>query len=504
MLYEFDGFQFDVTRGVLSDSAGAELALRAKSFACLRYLLERAGTVVSRQELLANIWPDVVVCEDSISQCVRDIRRVLGDDGRLLRTVPRRGYQLAVASRIDDADQCRVPLPAPNRPVVTVLPFEDLSGDSAALFGRGLMAELVTDLTGFQALHVIAAKTSGARWHGVHDPMTTTDYVISGSVRLERGRVRVIASLDDARSRIRMLSERWDRPLEDLFEVQVELAESIAARLIAQVAHEGLRLAWRRPPETLAAYQLCLRGAALLEKLTAADTIAARELFTNSITADPGYADAHAYHAFAVQRGFTNSWGEPRGQAALDLALSFARRAVELEPASPRCMAVLGFILMLLRQWDEALGAAEQAVRLNPGAWYGRASYGEILSFAGDPAGAVRETRLSLMLDPYHGARMRHQLGRALLLDERPDEALTELRPLASRLARFPAYHQTVTTAAVEAGEINEARAAVQRLAALEGAPPTLRLLAPFWGFRRAADVDRFRAAHEAAGVAAR
>ena len=506
--YCFDRFTLDLARGTLVAADGAELPLRPKALALLGRLVARAGHVVGRDELLAAVWPGLHVTDDSIAQCVKEIRRALGDEGhRLLRTLPRRGYLLAASvSRADAAPAVvlapatgpngAVPRPPAGRPVVVVLPFGNGGSEAGReYFTDGLTADLITDLTRFQVLHVVAQPRS------VRRPPPGAGYVVGGGVRSDGGRARVTAYLDDTRTGVRLWAERFDRPLDDLFAVQDELATAIAARLVAQVDQEGLREARRRPPESLSAYELCLRGRELHDRTTEADTLAAREMFARAIAADPFYADAHAFQAFTVQRGFSQGWGETRGQAALHEALALARRAVELEPDSPRCVAVLGYVLLLCSRWDEALDAARAAVGLNPGASYGRESYGEVLIHAGDdPEEAVHETRFALSLDPFHPPRMRHQLGRALLLAGRPEEALAELRPLVARLPNYRVCYHTLVTAAVEAGCLDEARAAVQQVVRL-GPHRTLGTVGAAWAFRRAADAERFHAAHRAAGM---
>lgn len=106
--YRFDRFTLDAARGVLLGADGVEVALRPKLLALLLHLVERAGAVVARDELLAAVWPGLHVSDDSVAQCVKDIRRALSDgDGRLLRTLPRRGYLLAAPmSRTGAAAAC--------------------------------------------------------------------------------------------------------------------------------------------------------------------------------------------------------------------------------------------------------------------------------------------------------------------------------------------------------------------------------------------------------------
>jgi adenylate cyclase len=149
-------FVLDVRRGALT-ADGEEQALRPKAFALLRYLAENPDRVVGRDEIMQSVWPGVFVTDDSISQCIKDIRRALGDDTqRLLRTLPKRGYLLAAeAIYIGHAppalrDEPVVAAPPTGRPMVVVLPFEGIGSDADQLyFADGLTADLVTDLTRF-------------------------------------------------------------------------------------------------------------------------------------------------------------------------------------------------------------------------------------------------------------------------------------------------------------------------------------------------------------------
>ncbi len=134
--YRFGRFVIDLRRGALF-ADGTERPLRPKSFALLRHLAGRAGQLVGRDEIMEAVWPGTYVTEDSITQCIRDIRRALGDDdAHILRTLPRRGYLLAAVEpaapeSVPGSMAVPDPLPAPptDRPVVLVLPFENIGGD---------------------------------------------------------------------------------------------------------------------------------------------------------------------------------------------------------------------------------------------------------------------------------------------------------------------------------------------------------------------------------------
>lgn len=517
-VYRFDRFVLDLVRGALL-ADGAERALRPKSFALLRHLVENPERLIDRDEIMRAVWPGVIVTEDSIAQCIKEIRRALGDDEQhFLRTLPRRGYlfaakvsradaavttPIAATSAAHAADASRPPT---GRPMVVVLPFENIGNDpEEAYFVDGLTADLVTDLTRFQSLHVVSPRRNDQRralpktpWAREILPQRTA-YLVSGSIRRAGGRIRATAQLEDAGSGVRLWAERFDRSLDDLFAVQEELAERLAAHLVSQVEHDGMRRARRHPPASLDAYDLCLRGRELHARATAADTLAAREMFARAIEADPDYATAYAWQAYTVQRAMTHLWGEPRGRPAAILSLELARRAVEIEPGSPLCLARLAFVLLLNAQWDEALETGRAAVLANPCAVETRQAYGMVLMQAGDPAEAVREIRLAVSLDPFHPPGLRAELGRALLLAGRPEEALPELRWCAARLPDYGPCRQALVVAAALAGRMEEARAAVREVLRLTP-DRTTRNIAEMWFFRDPAVVERFRAGFRAAG----
>ena len=195
-VYRFDRFKLDLIRGALLGPDGAELPLRPKSFTLLRHMVGNAGRLVDRDELMAAVWPDVFVTDDSIAQCVRDIRRALGDDKQsVLRTIPRRGYLFAAEVVGDALTPPARPIPAPldppvalpvpmaNRPMMVVLPFENIGGEpDQAYLANGVTADLVTDLTQFEDLHVISPP-SYAR-HSLISGTTAEGWTIPGTLAI--------------------------------------------------------------------------------------------------------------------------------------------------------------------------------------------------------------------------------------------------------------------------------------------------------------------------------
>ncbi len=516
-VYRFDRFVLDLGRGALL-ADGVECPLRPKAFALLKHFVENAGRLIGRDEIMQAVWPGVFVTDDSIARCVMEIRRALGDEQqRLVRTLPRRGFLFAAerphtegraapVSPAPDPDLAEAaPRPPTGRPMVVVFPFDSLdSNPERAYFADGLTADLVTDMTRFQSLHVVSPRRQAGRpptpWAGWQPPADAS-YLVNGSVRLSGEALRVTAQLGDAQNGAGLWADRFDRRFDDLFSVQEEVADRLAAHLVSHVELEGVRRSRRRPPASLDAYDLCLRGRELHRRATEADTRAARAMFERAIAADPEYALAYAWQAYTVQRGYTHLWGEPRGRAAAIQALQLARRAVELEPDSSLCLARLAFILLLNAGWDEALETGRAAVMANPCDVDTRTSYADVLAHAGDPAEAVPELRLAISLDPFHRPTLRALLGRALLLSGHAEEALAELRHAAARLPNYGPGLQTLIVAAAETGRMEEAGLALRQLLSL-GPYKTTRGISDTWFFRDPLVVERFRAAIDSVGLA--
>ncbi len=497
--YRFGRFVIDLRRGALL-ADGAERPLRPKSFALLRHLAERAGQLVGREEIMEAVWPGTYVTEDSITQCIRDIRRALGDEAaHLLRTLPRRGYILAAEpSPPEPVPQDVLPPPPTGRPMVLVLPFENIGGDpEQGYFADGLRADLITDLTRFQELQVAAPAGPDSL------PGTVArgaGYWLGGSVRRAGGRIRVTVQLSDVKTGIALWAERFDRLLEDLFALQEDLTNHIAASVETRVGREGLRRIRRQAPANLDAYDLYLQGRALHGLTTERDQALARQLFDRAIAADPLYAPAYAWQAYTVIRGFTLGWGLPRGRAALDLALSLARRAVTLEPESSLCLARMSLVLALMGRHTEAVAAAERGARANPCDAAGRATYGEVLSMSGSHAAGVRELETALALNPFPPPFWRATLGRALLLCGRPDEALEALLRSRAEAPDYRPCHSSLVVGFVETGQMEAAREAAREILRLRPGF-VLREYDGVFGFSQQADTDRFLAAFKAAGL---
>jgi len=251
---QFGPFTLDLERLCLGGPAG-EVELRPKSFEVLRYLAEHPGRVISKEELIAAVWPDVVVTDDSLIRCISEVRRAIGDvDQAIIKTVQRRGYlvQADVSARPSaeesfpqQAKRARAPdgpaSPLSTGPSIVVLPFANLAGDPEEDYlCDGITEDIITELSRFSELRVIARHSSFyykdkeimpgqiARELGV-------TYILQGSIRRGRDRVRITAQLTDATTGTHIWAEHYDRTLDDVFAIQDEVVRTIAPLLVAHV-----------------------------------------------------------------------------------------------------------------------------------------------------------------------------------------------------------------------------------------------------------------------------
>jgi TolB-like protein len=196
------GLTLDLRRDELRDATGARIDLRNRSFGVLRYLATNAGRVVSKDELLGANWPGVTVTEDSLTQCISEIRRLLGEPGRdLIRTVPRRGYMISPPEPVFQAAG-----DVSSGPTVAVWPFENDTGDGEQdAFADGLTQQIIFALGRFGELRVLAQGVTRAN-KGRYQNATEfgralgVDYFVDGNLRRDGDLSRIDIQLSDART----------------------------------------------------------------------------------------------------------------------------------------------------------------------------------------------------------------------------------------------------------------------------------------------------------------
>jgi len=346
---------------------------------------------------------------------------------------------------------------AGDQPSIAVLPFTNLSGDPGQqYFGDGVVEDIITELSRFRSLFVIARNSSFAfrnerisvaevaRRLGVK-------YVVEGSVRRVGNRVRITAQLIDAANGTHLWADRYDRDLEDIFAVQDEVVRTVVATVAGRVEVAGAQVAKRKPPESLAAYDYVLRGLEQLNLAGEEHNSEARRQFEKAVELDPQYAVGHAYLALAIYV----QWRTTRAPGELDRALVSARQALALDENDSRCHRILGLIYAQLRQHDLAEFHSERSIALNPNDALGAIYRAGLLRFLGRAEEGVEWARKAMRLNPYHPNWYWNSIAHALHAAGRYAEALDAYGHIADRPSFYHAY---VAACHGELGQMEEAR----------------------------------------------
>jgi adenylate cyclase len=488
-MFRFRGYTLDVSRGSLSFGE-REIELRPKSFEVLRYLVGNADRLVTKEEIIKAVWPNVVVSDESLTRCVFEVRQAISDsDQTIIKTIARRGYRFVAPVHQIGIDSSPVPPisgastkdtssgsdaggrpepPMPDRPSVAVLPFVNLSGDPQQdYFSDGITEDIITELSRFSELLVIARNSSFQYKDKAVDIRQVgrelgARYVLEGSVRRIGDRVRIAAQLIDAMTGAHRWAERYDRELRDVFAVQDEVARAIVAILAAHVNRAEIERALLKPPAVWQAYEYCLQGAEALllhmNRRSKASLYDARRLLEQSLEIDPGYARAYAMLAGTYVSAYVDpiddDWVNP---AALDRAFELAETAVHLDTRLPLAHAWLGYVLLWKRQHDTAIAELERAFALNPN--FINNAFPLILIYAGEPARALDILEANMRLDPFPrltGSANVEAIANYML--KRYGEAVRLLGECTSRLPNLQWPHHWLASAYAQLGQLEEAR----------------------------------------------
>lgn len=449
-VFTFDAFALDPTHRLLR-RGDRDIELRPKSFDVLCFLLGNSGRVVSKDELFKAVWPDVTVTDESLTRCVSDIRLALGDvEQRIIKTVPKRGYLVAVAvgnggpaelSVTDPPSVVRRP-DLSESPSVAVLPFSNLSGDAAQEYlSDGITEDIINGLSYFSDLSVIARNSSFSYKGRAIDVRQVGQqlgvrYLVEGSVRRTGDRIRITAQLVDAQTGIRRWTERFDRALGDVFAIQDEITQSIVRIVVAHVGNAEVQRISRKPPSSWNAYDLMMQGDQRqreLEQSWNAQLLSeTRKLFAEGLRVDPENARICAKLAHTYVRGYSDpalpDCGNP---ATLKTGYELAVKAVGLEPTLPAARTQLGWAYCWMKEPDAAIREFEKASALNPN--FMDFPFPATLVYAGEPARSLEILRAYFRLDPFYPPQLHAIHGHALYMLERYEDALTALRECIRR-----------------------------------------------------------------------
>jgi len=533
--FELDEQTFELRR------KGVPARIQQQPARVLAMLIGNHGVMVTREQIRTAIWGNdtFVDFEQGLNYCVRQIRLTLSDQAespRYVETLPRLGYRfiapiekigtIEVASNGQKAEAPRqvriamapIELPggtqddyfAPERArtstspaaSIAVLPFASMSGDGEQ-FGDGLAEELIHSLSLYDDLQVIARTSAAAVCgHGLDireiGRRLNVGVILDGSVRRAGTRLRITVQLIDVNDGHPLWSERYDRELTDVFEVQDEITAAIVDKLRPQllVARSCSAARHSEDPE---AYALYLKGRHHWGRRPAG-TMEAIAYFEQAVKRDPTYALAYAgladaYNTLASWEGGVLPPGEgfPKG-------MSYAEQALRLKPELAEGHAALAYAMLhYRREIPEAERLFSEAIRLNPR--YGPAHhwYSHLLVATERMEESLAESKIYLNLDPADPMSQLHLMWHHLMAHNF-DQAVSEAGPALANDPGFSWHRIFLGWAHLGAGATGEAEAAIRKGADLSGASVQLSFL----GHAQAMNGNRADALHTLERLTAR
>jgi DNA-binding winged helix-turn-helix (wHTH) protein/tetratricopeptide (TPR) repeat protein len=501
--FSFGPFNLDVANHQLTRD-GAVLPFKPKAFDTLRLLVENSGRVISKQELLQQLWPDTFVEESSLTQNIYELRRALGEprgEARYIENVPKRGYRfIAEVRRSGEGGQS-----------IAVLPFRQLGGESDAHLPAGIAEAIASVLGSLRSLTVRPASSS-ARYAG-REPFEAArelqvSSLVNGTIQVVRDVVRVTVELLDVASRSIVWSQRFDGTTADLFALQDAIALRVATALgSVSASFDVSQVATPRTPDTIA-YELYLKGRYHWAKATPESLWKALDYFRAATEADPRYP--LPWVGIADTYTSLDWYGVLSTRDSNPHALAAARRALELDDTLAAAHASLAMALQYAWDWSGAEHEYRIALAQDPEYAQAHQWYGIFLAFLGRFDEALQHVRRAEELDPVSlsiGAQVAFvfmcarrydeaslQLQRALELDPESIEARFYLALTLDLTGRFeeaiavyrdlpqdnPDFLAGLAHALGCAGEVTQARAIIGELTSGFASERT-SYVPPFW-----------------------
>ena len=465
---------------------GVVARIEPKSMEVLVYLLERAGTVVSREDIQDQIWENVFVGQDSVTNAIIKIRKAFGDDARnpaVIETIPKRGYRLIAAmetikdagpeanlipvSIVGSAGRWRIgivlvclmvaalgvfgvwvlhPEPAMLRPAeaakagrahvvrVAIAPFVNISDDpDQDYLAKGVEGAILAGLSGIDQIAVMHLPANR------NDQSAAANYVLEGSVLHNAETIRIETRLVDSETGIVLTSRTYDRPFSDLMAIQHQIRDTVVDALALDIDRAALTHQAHGYTSSIDAYDLFLRAQQALLPRDRAGNAKARGFYQAAIGKDPVFARAYAGLALSYAAEFRNGWTDDGARALAD-ALNMAKTALEIEPNLPEQYWVIGYVKAQKRELEAAAAALDEALLIDPGYADAYALKGGIETYAGRPEKSVPLLREAMRLSPDAGYLYFLLLGRAYYFLEDCQQA--EINLLES-LTRNPSNVET-------------------------------------------------------------
>lgn len=470
----FRGFVFLTKSKELRTVEGKAVSLRSQSAEVLSVLAARPGEIVSKDALMQAVWPDTFVTDDSLTQCIADIRRALGDDAHVIvETVPKRGYRLnadpsdaAAPNAAAGTERAKTrfsqrgfilvalvlvaaaigayygteiwgaaPVPSSDMPRIAILPFDDFSAGADKGYLSDAVAEgIITELARSKTYAVIA-RNSSFRYR---DKPTDTrqigdelrvDYLLEGSQQKVGDRLKVTAQLLNAHDGSHVWANSYNREIGDLFVVQEEIIRTLAERVGRRIERP---LPQSRAARVSALHYHLMGIAEIREDFSAARNELFRQLDLKAIQEDPNSQFGYIGLAWSYRNDAMFGWNEQDRDEALKRAAEYADKAILLGPDDAEAHNIRASIHTEAGEVEQALAQFDQAIALNPSNSDILVRSTDLLLYVGRTDEAIDRIRQAMGIDPFYPDDFNWQMGWALWEKNDCGAALAAMRKMST------------------------------------------------------------------------
>jgi TolB-like protein/class 3 adenylate cyclase/Tfp pilus assembly protein PilF len=414
----FGDLELDISRFELRQ-AGKRVAIEPQVFDLLVFLARNSDRTVTKEEIFSAIWGNRIVSDAALSSQIKAARRAVGDDGvaqHTIATVHGRGFRFiapienakpALALDVAEGGHGIAASQAyAKKPSVAILPFTNLNRDpDEDYFADGITEDITTALSRNRWLTVIARNPAFA-FRDSKDSIRiigeklNAAYLVTGSVRKADTRFRITVQVVDSDTEQSVWSERFDRDAVDIFELQDEISEMVAARIEAELGLSEQRKAERRPRKNLGAWDLYQLGTADFYKFTRESNLRCQDLLRQAIELDPGFASAYSRLAYAIVLSMVYFDATP-DETRMNEALTAAERAIELDDQDANSYFTIGRVHLARCEYDRAIDALQYAVELNPCLAVTYCGLGDSLAYEGRLDEAIKQFEIAIRLSPH-------------------------------------------------------------------------------------------------------
>jgi len=364
---------------------------------------------------------------------------------------------------VEPASLDKMAYPLPDKPSIAVLPFDNMTGDpDQEYFSDGITEEIITALCKIPKLFVIARnstftyKGKPVKVQQVSEELGV-QYVVEGSIRGAKDRVRITAQLIDALTGRHIWADKFDRDIQNIFAVQDEITKKIITALQVNLTDGEQAAVYSRGTNNLEAYLKIMKANWLYSQMAKTGVLKARQLANEAIALDPGYAAAYTLlgrsHGLVIQLGFSKN---PR--ESLKRAIESFHKAIELDDSFAIGHVALGFWSMYARQYDKALAEGKRGFELGSNSAEVIAGYAAILTMIGRPEEAIPFFKEALRLNPKPPSYYLHFLGIALRDSGQYEDAVIQARKAIEKEPNNLIANVVLTSSLSLAGRDEEAR----------------------------------------------